>query len=104
MFGKKEKSTDLEFFTVFDSKSSTYSEPFPAVNKDVVIRDFATAFKHPEAALKNRYFQNAEDFALFRVGTFCVREGKITAENPTHCLNLHDLRAAVQSESGPRAL
>lgn len=97
MFTKKDnRQPDLEFFTVFDSKSKTYSEPFPAKNRDVVLRDFMTAFKNPEAPQKNRYYQNAEDFSIFKTGTFDLSTGSLESSNLEHVANLHDLRALSQ--------
>jgi len=86
---------DLEFFTVFDSKARAYSEPFPASNRDVVLRDFATAFKRSDAAEKNRYYQHAEDFSIFKCGWFDLRSGKLVGEQLEHVANLHDIRALV---------
>ena len=96
MFGKKVSGAELEFFTVFDSKAKTYAEPFTALNSEVVTRDFVNAFRHPEAKEKNRYYQNAEDFSIFRVGKFDLQSGKIEGQNLEHIVNMHDLRAMVQ--------
>lgn len=105
MFGKKDnRQVDCEFFTVFDSKSKSYSEPFPAPNKDVLLRDFLNAFKSPDAPEKNRYYRNAEDFSIFRIGTFDMKLGSMEAQHPEHISNLHDLRALAQPDNGPRAL
>lgn len=107
MFGKngtQPQLPDLEFFTVYDSKSKTYGEPFPAMNRDVVLRDFMNAFKNPEAPQNNRYYINAEDFSIFKVGSFEKRTGKLEGYNLEHVVNLHDLRAMAKPEPGPGAL
>ncbi len=97
MFGKnKTGGAELEFFTVFDSKAKTYAEPFPAMNSEVVIRDFTTAFRDPEAHKKNRYYMNAEDFSIYKCGNFSLTSGLITGQNLEHIVNMHDLRAMVQ--------
>lgn len=97
MFNRnKSTSADLEFFTVFDSKSQSYSEPFPAQNREVVIRDFANAFKKEDAPKVNRYFMNAEDFAVFKCGQFDLKSGTLVGQSLEHVINLHDLRAATQ--------
>lgn len=102
MFGKNKQQIDLEFFTVFDSKAKNYSEPFPAQNKDVVLRDFVNAFKNPEAATKNRYYMNAEDFSIYKTASFNFSTGLIQSQNLEHIANLHDLRAIAQpSGIGP---
>lgn len=104
MFGHNDKEPDLEFFTVFDSKTKSYAEPFPAKNKDTVLRDFMNAFKNPEASTKNKYYINAEDYSLFRIGAFDHRSGKLSAQNAEHVVNFHDIRAMLQPENSPRAL
>lgn len=97
MFGKKtEKEPSGEFFTVYDSKAKTYAEPFPCPNAAVLMRDFTTAFRNPEAATKNRYYQNAEDFSIFRCGSFDLQTGLITSSNLEHVANMHDLKAMVE--------
>lgn len=97
MFPRKTTNADLEFFTVYDSKAGAYAEPFPAPNREVVIRDFANAFKKEDAPKVNRYFINAEDFSVFKVGTFDVKTGTLTSQNLEHVINLHDLRAATSN-------
>lgn len=98
MFGKQQSksNTELEFFTIYDSKSQTYSSPFPEKNSEVVLRDFANAFRDPEAPKKNRYYQNAEDFSLFKLGSFDVNTGEMQATKVVHVANLHDIRAMSQ--------
>lgn len=95
MFKKKETSPDLEFFTVFDSKSKSYAEPFPAPNSEVLLRDFANAFRKPDAWQNNKYLINAEDFAIFRIGSFNRQTGELETQRAEHVANLHDLRAMV---------
>lgn len=95
MFGQKNKRSDIEFYTVFDSKAGTYAEPFPAPNKEVLIRDFANAFRKEDAPKVNRYYINAEDFSVFKIGSFDSTTGQLTAQNMEHVINLHDLRAAT---------
>lgn len=96
MFPRK-SNPDLEFFTVYDSKAGIYAEPFPAPNREVVIRDFANAFKKDDASKVNRYFINAEDFSVFKVGSFDVKTGTLLSQNAEHVINLHDLRAATST-------
>lgn len=94
MFGRNnDQKPDFEYFSVYDSKAQTYTEPFPATNKEVVIRDFMNAFRDPQAPTKNKYFMNAEDFVLFKVANFHVKTGAIQGVNPEHVINMHELRA-----------
>jgi len=96
MFGQKSSQKKLvDMFTVFDSKAMTYAEPFPAPNKEVVIRDFANAFRKEDAQKVNRYFINAEDFSVFCIGSFDPSSGDLIVNKMEHVINLHDLRAAV---------
>lgn len=95
MFGKNKQQSDLEFFTVFDSKAGIYAEPFPAPNKEVLIRDFANAFRKEDAPKVNRYYINAEDFSVFKIGSFDQKTGVLAPQNLEHVINLHDLRAAT---------
>lgn len=100
MFGRNnERDPDLTFYTVYDSKSKTYIEPFPARNNEVVLRDFLNAFKHPDAPTKNNYFRNAEDFAIFKCGSFDLRSGKLEGQALEHVANLHDIRSMVPIEA-----
>lgn len=97
MFGKNKQNADIEFYTVFDSKAGTYAEPFPAPNKEVLIRDFANAFRKEDAPKVNRYYINAEDFSVFKIGSFDSRTGTLSAQTMEHVINLHDLRAATST-------
>lgn len=104
MFGRKNDDDvvdngALEFYTVYDSKARTYNEPFPAKNKEVVLRDFSNAFRKKEAAEVNRYYINAEDFAIFKCGKFDVQKGTLTGQGLEHVINLHDLRAISQQST-----
>lgn len=104
MFAKNKPTPDLEFFTVFDSKTKSYSEPFPTQNKDVVLRDFSNAFRSPDAPTKNKYFINAEDYSIFKIGSFNLKTGTLETQNLEHIVNLHDIRAMSQPTTGPGAL
>lgn len=102
MFGKnKTQDPDGEFFTVFDTKSQSYTEPFPAPNSAVLMRDFTTAFRHPDAPQKNRYFQNAEDFQIFKCGKFSLKTGLIESQQLEHVANCHDLKAMALGDARP---
>lgn len=108
MFGKnKTHQSDLELFTVYDSKSQSYREPVQAPNKDVLLREILNLFKNPSEA-RNILLTNAEDYSLWRIGTFDKKSGKIESSNPEHIANLHDLRAlatpSAMSPNGPGAL
>lgn len=106
MFSKKsQQEPDLEFFTVYDSKSKTYREPFPAPNKEVLLRDFNNAFRKAarevgtEKETNNVYYTNAEDYSVFSIGTFDFSTGQITSKNLEHVINLHDIRSMITPSS-----
>lgn len=104
MFGKnKEQQPDLEFFTIFDSKSKSYSKPIQEINKDVLLRAIINDFGNPETH-KTAHYLNSEDFAIFRIGSFDRKTGTISSQNLEHIANLHDLRALAQPSPGPGAL
>lgn len=112
MFGQKaEKQADIEIFTVFDSKSRSYDDPIFAPNKDVLLRDILNIFRDPQKQETNKFFINAEDYSLFRVGSYSKRTGELDHQKPEHIVNFHELRALVTpevhrsgQETGPRAL
>lgn len=94
MFGKDKKS-DLEFFTIFDSKSQSYDVPTFAMNKNVLMRDIINMFKDPQQS-KNKFLLNAEDYSLFKIGSYNKTTGQVTSHNLEHIANMHDLRAMAQ--------
>lgn len=104
MFGKSKPNEGAQYFTVYDSKAQCYVEPFPAPNKDVLIRDFINAFRKPEAVNNNRYYLNAEDFQVFRIASFDFNSGELVPCKAEHVVNLHELRALVDADRPARAL
>lgn len=113
MFGKnKDQDPDYELFTVHDIKSRTYGIPFPEKNSQVVLRDFLNAFNDSQAFEKNKYFRNAEDYSVFKVGNYDQRTGEITPIQREHVANLIDIKAmvtprpnvALNKENSPVAL
>lgn len=95
MFKKQERNVDLEFFTIFDSKANAYGEPVFAKNKDVLLREVLTMFNRPERE-KNPHYNNAEDFSIFKIGSYDKKTGLIEVQNLEHIANLHDLRALAR--------
>ena len=105
MFGKnKEQPADLELFVVFDSKTKSYDAPIMAPNKDVLLRDILNNFKLPESQKENKFFLNAEDYSIFRIGSFTKYNGALRSQDLEHVANLHDLRALSGPENNVRAL
>lgn len=100
--GKTEKQVDLELFTIFDSKTESYREPALAYNQHDFIRQISNAFE--EKREQNGLYANAEDYSVFKIGEYSKVTGKITAIEPTHVVNLHELRAMVEKKSGDETL
>jgi len=99
MFKSKKDNPGLELFTVFDTKSGTYDAPALSPNKNVLMRDVINMLKDPEQS-KNKFLVNAEDYSIFKIGTFDKTTGLLTSHNLEHIANMHDLRAMAE----PRAL
>lgn len=103
MFGKNGKhQVDLEVFTIFDSKTSSYDQPFFAINHHDIIRQIINMFQEPKQQKENRLFLNAEDFSIFRIATFDKKTGSLQVSNLEHIANMHDLRALAKPRPEPR--
>lgn len=94
MFGKKNRQVDKEFFTIYDSKTDSYVEPVLATNQHDLARQMMNLFERQGS--ENKYYQNAEDYSLFKIGDYCHKTGSIASHEPKHVLNLHELRSAVE--------
>lgn len=98
MFGNnKHHQVDMELFVMFDSKTSHYDEPWFSINQHDMVRRITNQFSGPQAS-QSKYFLNAEDYSLFRVGTWDKKTGELVACKPEHIANMHDLRALVQQK------
>lgn len=96
MFGKnKDQDPDLEFFTIFDSKSKSYENPTFAPNKNVLIREIINMFKDPKES-RNKFLLNAEDYSIFKIASYDKKTGQVAALQLEHVANMHDLRAIAQ--------
>lgn len=100
MFGKNaSKNSDLEFFTIYDSKSKIYSRPMSAMNREDMVRQVTNMMRDPQQA-QNPYLINAEDFSLFSCAKFSSQTGQIFSEQLEHIVNFHDLRAIAIPSPG----
>lgn len=97
MFGKndKQQDPDMELFTIFDSKTQSYDVPTFAINKNDLVRQIINMFKDP-AQNNNRFKLNAEDYSIFKIGSYYKRTGKLVENNLEHVANMHDLRAIAE--------
>ncbi|WNK14458.1 MAG: nonstructural protein [Microvirus sp.] len=101
MFKPKVRETDYEYFTIYDSKTESYREPMLAVNQHDMLRQIDGLFRDP-AQERNQLLTNAEDFSVYKIGTFTKKTGLITSvQPPEHIANLHEIRAAVRSTQPP---
>lgn len=97
--GKVHRQVDREMFTMYDSKTESYNEPVFAINKHDVVRMMLNLFRDPQQQEKNKFFVNAEDYSLFKIGDFCLKTGTVVAINPPeHVANMHELRSVVEKE------
>lgn len=95
MFGKKPTNTTLEIFAIYDTKAQSYSDPFLDANVHSFTRSVMNTFRQQA---NNRYLVNAEDYAIYRIGSYSNLTGKIATQDPEHVANMNELRAAVQAE------
>lgn len=100
MFGKKADDYDLEYFVLHDSKAKNYREPMLAMNEHDMVRQIENLFTDPAQA-RNPLYLNAEDFSIFRAGTFSKKTGRVTGCELEHVANLHDIRAMVERRKAP---
>lgn len=90
MFGKKTSdSHDLELFVIYDSKPSTYRDPIVSPNQFEMVRAYENIIRTNPS---DQLVTNAEDFAIFRVGTYIKKTGQIFLTDKEHIANLHELR------------
>lgn len=108
MFGKnkQDEKHDIELFTMYDSKMQRYWDrpPSSAINEIDLIRTLEEMYHQENERIKNPLFRNAEDFQIFRIGTYHKNSGKLTAFEPQHVANLHELKAQFERSLKPRAL
>lgn len=80
-------------FTVYDSKTAAYMQPFYSLTKPSAIRSITDAVNQPE----HQFYKYAEDFSLFYLGQYDDVDSifDLTA-SPIHLCGLHELRQAHQ--------
>lgn len=97
-FLKKETNHDLEIFTIYDSKSQSYREPTYAKNKFVIMRELEQLYRD-KSQINNQLVTNAEDFSLFKIGEYWLKNGQIESCKPTHIANMHEIKASLQDRA-----
>lgn len=102
MFGKNKESyeeygADMDLFTIYDTKVGAYDIPSFAINKHDLIRQVINMFNDSKQS-NNRFLLNAEDFQIFKIGSFYKKPGILKSHPPEHVANMHELRAvAIQN-------
>lgn len=101
---KKDSQPDIEVFVLYDTCSKSYDEPMLAKNKDVLMRDILNNFKTPESQQKNKYYLNASDYTIFKIGSYTKKDGLMEVHSHERIIGLHELRALAQPSFGDQAL
>lgn len=78
----------LTRYVVRDAKADAAEQPFYRVNDQVALREFEMLCNNPE----HRYCVFAEDFALFRLGTFDQQSMKETSDQPLEIARALEMR------------
>ncbi len=78
----------LTIYSVWDSKADAYIQPFFASNDAVAIRMFQTAAHNTD----HDFHLHAEDYTLFRLGTFDQLKGDLLPENLVSIARAHELK------------
>lgn len=94
--GQTSGQVDLMAFTIYDSKTESYREPVFAVNEHDLIRQFTDVMSKNKE--KNPYYQNAEDYSIFKIGEYNFKKGNLQAMKPVHVVNIHELRAMIDKD------
>jgi len=78
----------LTIYTVWDCKADAYIQPFFAANDAVATRMFKTAALNED----HEFHLHAEDYTLFRIGTFDQLKGDLLPENIVSIARAHELK------------
>lgn len=97
MWKKEKTKPDLEIYVIFDSKVGIYKDPMFSINEWSIIRDYERLVRD-EKARDNELVSNAEDFQLFRIGTYSRQTAEIVATTPVHVVNFHEVKSKVISD------
>ena len=83
----------LEIYSIRDSKSEVFTQPFFQLTAGEAERNFQTLVNDP----KSTQYSYPEDFALFKLAKYDDQTGKITPlDQPQHICNAVQLKRNVQ--------
>lgn len=85
----------LKIFSVFDSATGAYLQPFFAASQGSAIRSFMDACNDTA----HEFSKHASDYTLFILGEFDDSDGSIRSENPLRLMNA--LEAVLRDISPP---
>lgn len=91
---QSDEGVDLNLYVIYDSKSKSYRSPTAAKNDQVMIRELMSMLADPRQS-HNALLVSAEDFSLYRIGSFDYKSGLLSTYNLQHILNLHDVRTSI---------
>lgn len=94
MFGKKDKDHDLEIFVIYDSKPNNYRDPIVSPNQFEMVRAYENIIRTNPS---DQLVTNSEDFAIFRIGRYWKKTGKMELCDKEHIANLHEIKFAYLS-------
>lgn len=103
MFKKETSKPDMEYFAIYDSKVGIYRDPILALNEWSIIRDYERVCRS-EQGKENELVTNAEDFQLFRIGSYTRATALLTACTPTHVVSFHEVKAKLLADQSRNAL
>lgn len=89
---------DAQYFAFYDTKVKLYRNPMLANSEWEIIRDYQSLCQNPKAGELPDIITNAEDFQLFRIGTYSRVTGQITPCIPEHVVNLHELKSTYLAD------
>ena len=100
MFGKENKiNKDLDVFAIYDTKVENYGDPMFSINEHDFTRQVVNTFRDPSQK-QNKYLINAEDYQIFKIGSYERKSGTIVPVNPKHIANMHELKAVAFRDVG----
>lgn len=74
----------MNMYSIRDIKAGVFSQPFFAAHDVVAIRMFQGALRSKDTLLS----EYPEDYALYRIGVFNERNGKVTQDEGEHVARL----------------
>lgn len=82
----------LQVFTVYDSKTETYFQPFYSQTMGAAMRSFEEACNDTE----HQFYKYAEDFTLFKLGIYDDQTAEFQLDTPV------SLAKAIEMKRNPQ--